>query len=93
MADFADLASDWTEMLIEKALEDQKEKARIVRSRMPFLKSCFNCSFEIGDHAHFCDSDCRRDWMLREWQHNNKIDSDSMQLEYEDDEEFDGEEF
>lgn len=85
MADFADMASELTDLQIEEALQKQKEKARIERSRMPFIGKCYNCDEHIGESAHFCDAGCREDWTRREF--INKRISPQMQdleVEYED---------
>lgn len=85
MADFADMASELTDLQIEEALQKQKEAARIERSRMPFIGKCYNCDEHIGESAHFCDAGCREDWTRREF--INKRISPQMQdleVEYED---------
>jgi hypothetical protein len=84
MADFADLASDLTDLQIEEALDKQREKARIERSRMPFIGCCYNCEEPVGAQAHFCDADCREDWVKRSYQERQKSDPASFMLEFDD---------
>lgn len=85
MADFGDIASDISDIHLQESLFLQAKRAERERKMMPFTGKCYNCDETIGSQAHFCDTHCREDWTLREWQKTQKFDPNSLILDFEGD--------